>query len=279
MACIQPLTLIDRVVPCGKCHNCKLRRVNQWVLRLSEEQKNWPVAYFITLTYENETNDKDTDTARLTPNQRRTLIKRDIQLYFKRVRKFSKVYGGHTFKYYAVGEYGAKSGRPHYHAIVFGAEEIYLRTKWLHGFVHVGTVTSSSIAYCLKYISKGRIVPTDPTDDRQKEFSLFSKGLGASYLTPAMYQWHRADPVLRNYAIRPGGFKYPLPRYYRQRLFDSEQNEQIKVHYETEYIKKMTELFMPMHPSQYYAWKKMQAEIIAGSYRRMDYLATQNEKF
>lgn len=278
MECIQPLTLADRVVACGKCHNCKLRRVNTWVHRLQEEGKSWTTAHFITLTYEDEKNTKDSDTARVTPNGRRTLIKRDLQLYFKRVRKFSKDYGGHSFKYYAVGEYGARSGRPHYHAIVFGAQEVVLRAKWTYGFVHVGTVTSGSIAYCLKYISKGRIVPTDRNDDRQKEFSLFSKKLGAAYLSPGIIRYHKADPVSRNSVRIPGGFMLPLARYYRERIFTPQEKEQIKNHFEKTYIEKMTELYNSIG-FDYQKFKQQQREAIAGSYRRMDYLAKQKEIF
>lgn len=276
--CIQPLTLADRIVPCGKCYYCKLRRVNGWVLRLQEQDKISSCSYFITLTYENETNDKDSDVARITKRGLRTLVKRDLQLFFKRLRYFSKEHGRVCIKYYACGEYGTKSGRPHYHAIVFNALPEDIRASWIHGFVHVGTVTSSSIAYCLKYIAKGRVVPEFDGDDRQKEFSVMSKGLGANYLTPAMVAWHRADPVGRSCATREGGFKFPLPRYLNERIFNNEEKAQIQKHYEEKFIEEMCAMYDGFTPALFQKWKKEKRDIVDSSYRMMEYLAKENQK-
>lgn len=280
MPCTSPNNLPEiGLIPCGKCHDCKMRRINQWVLRLSEERKLTKNSFFITLTYEDEYNNKSSDTARVTKNGRRTLVQRDFQLYIKRVRKFSNKHGRVRVKYYAVGEYGAKSSRPHYHAIIFGAEEMVLRTNWVHGYIHVGTVTTRSIAYCLKYIDKGRVVPIDDNDDRQKEFSLFSKGLGLNYLTPAIIAWHRADPINRCCVIREGGFKFPLPRYFRDKIFTSEQKRQIEIYFQTKYQDELRELFNNQQsPGDYQAWKKQQEDTARHSFVMMDYLSTQKNK-
>lgn len=241
MSCTSPLKLSDRIVPCGKCYSCLLRRVNTWVVRLMEQQKIAQSAHFITLTYENETNDSASDTARITPNGRRTLVKRDLQLFFKGLRSLSKNDKRFPIKYYCCGEYGSRSKRPHYHAIVFNAAQDNYRKSWLHGFVHVGQVTSSSIAYCLKYISKGRVVPEDSNDDRTKEFALMSKGLGSNYVTDSAKRWHKADLENRAHIVMDGGVKFPLPRYLREKIYSTEEQAKLSRSMENQYIDQAVE--------------------------------------
>ena len=45
-----------------------------------------------------------------------SLQPRDLQLFWKRLRK-ARTPG---IRYYACGEYGDQTARPHYHAIIFG---------------------------------------------------------------------------------------------------------------------------------------------------------------
>jgi len=279
MRCLQRLTLQDgRIVDCEKCYNCKLNRINGWVLRLQEQRKCHKEAYFITLTYEDEKNTPSSNRAPYTKSGRRTLVKRDLQLYFKRVNQALTRSHGASIKYYGVGEYGRRSLRPHYHAIVFGAPKDLLRKQWLFGFVHVGSVTSSSCAYCLKYISKGRIVPVDNTDDRSKEFSLFSKRLGARYLQfPSNIEWHQSDPAGRLYVPR-NGFKYPLPRYYRERIFTSAQKAEIEMHFTNEWILSMCTMYEGFTPEKFREWQKQKRTTVEGYQRMMAYLSLQKEK-
>ena len=46
-----------------------------------------------------------------------SLRKRDFQLFMKRLRK---KYSDDRIRFYACGEYGSETFRPHYHAILFG---------------------------------------------------------------------------------------------------------------------------------------------------------------
>jgi len=48
-----------------------------------------------------------------------------------------------------------------------------------------------------------------------------SKGMGKSYITPAISRYHNAD-LSRNYLTVDGGFKIAMPRYYRDRIFDED---------------------------------------------------------
>ena len=102
-------------LPCGKCLPCRLNRTAEWTTRMLYELKSWRCASFVTLTY----NDENLPIAE---NGRSTLVKKDVQLFMKRLRKYS----GRELKYYAVGEYGSveKTHRPHYHLIIFGFDAL-----------------------------------------------------------------------------------------------------------------------------------------------------------
>lgn len=262
MQCITPLTIRlndskgerSIPVPCGKCPACYKRRASQWSFRLMQQQKVSQSSYFITLTY-------DTDHVPITPNLFLSLRYRDLQLYFKRVRKAHDQHAKATntdaprIKYYAVGEYGAKSKRPHYHVLVFDCklelmfeknDLLYLQMSmngktqfkakhWDHGMVTVGAVNIKSVGYCLKYMSKVSQVGRFERDDRKPEKALMSKGLGANYLTPQMIEYHRNDILKRMYCMVEGK-KVSMPRYYKNRIYN--EQERNKVH---AYIGKMLE--------------------------------------
>ena len=97
-------------IPCGKCDGCRLDYARQWADRCMLEAKYHDKNSFITLTY----ND---DNIPVAENGNYTLVKKDFQDFMKRLRESI---GDVKIRYYACGEYGSKSLRPHYHAIIFG---------------------------------------------------------------------------------------------------------------------------------------------------------------
>lgn len=229
MACDSPFT-VDRgpayaatqrmvAVPCGRCAICKRTRINQWVFRLLQEDKHSTSSYFITLTY-------DTDHIPISENGFKTLQKSDYQKFMKRLRRRMPKHV--RLKYYAVGEYGTKSDRPHYHAIIFNLPDPQIiEDAWTLGSIHFGTVSGNSIAYTAKYIDKDSRIPKHRNDDRVPEFSLMSKGLGKAYLTKAMTKYHKAD-LTRNYVVTDQRHKVPMPRYYKDKLFNDHELEVIR---------------------------------------------------
>jgi len=195
---------------------------------LREEEFNSFSAHFVTLTY-------DTDHVPISDNGFMTLRKSDFQDYMKRLRKACSKISSHKLKYYACGEYGEQRCRPHFHAIVFNCPDSDLfASAWSldgvsFGSVYVGTVTTDSVAYVLKYIEKDSFREKKfrhSRDDRQKEFSLMSKGLGSCYLdSKAVRDWHRYD-LSRNYVVKRSGHRVAMPRYYRVKLYDEYELEQ-----------------------------------------------------
>lgn len=229
MACLTPIRIRGKkklpeggyivsgfnMVPCGKCVKCLLRRVNDWVIRLQHEDRHFGGGgLFVTLTY-------DKENCPLSPKGLKTTSKHDIQKFFKRLRKKT----GKKIKYYVAAEYGSQTYRPHYHAIIFGATRSEVDTAWGLGSIHIGNVTSDSIAYSLKYISKDKLIPQFLGDDRQREFSLSSTNLGKSYLSDQMVKYHKNN--LASYYTKEGGYLAPLPRYYRDRIFTETEKKLI----------------------------------------------------
>lgn len=203
-------------VPCGRCSNCMKTRIQSWVFRLEQELKVSETSRFMTLTY----NDLHLP---YTKTGLPTLVKQDLQKFFKRLRHYQKTTIGKNdlerglrlankpIKYYAVGEYG-EDGRPHYHIILYNVgslESIY--NAWDKGIIHNGTVTPKSMAYCAAYINKMEKTPIKGSD-QLPQFSLMSKGLGAEFMTEEIRDNIRD---VNNYVITGQGHKIAIPRYYK----------------------------------------------------------------
>jgi len=208
-------------VPCGKCPNCLKRRVSGWSFRLMQHEKISHAAFFVTLTY-------NTDHVPITKNGFMSLEKTDLQKYFKRLRKLHPK-GSIPLKYYACGEYGSKRFRPHYHFIIFNADRDLIERAWRApkdmGDIFIGDVSEASVGYVLKYMCKPKLIPMHKNDDRQKEWSLMSKGLGANYLSDKIIKFHASDLENRMYCPLPDGKKIALPRYYAQKIYNDSQRE------------------------------------------------------
>lgn len=196
---------------CGKCANCLVNRRQQWWFRLFNESICSNKTYFVTLTYDSDNNDGVLHPAHLTN-------------FFKRLRIFASF----RFRYYAIGEYGTHTLRPHYHVMFFVYDDDFefvssVEHCWYYGFVHVGACTPSSINYILHY----HVRPKEPVEGLNT-FQRFSKRLGLSFLfdnddNGNLYIKNRSvlDMVLSssNRVVSDGvGHTFVLPRYYVKKL-------------------------------------------------------------
>lgn len=229
--CSHPYLVDTQPVPCGKCYQCKQRRVAGWAARLMNQDMHSHMSFFVTLTYAPEH-------LMFSTQKRPTLYPSHLTSYWKALRKKFKTKG---IKYYVAGEYGSNRQRPHYHALVFINDPKIspmdafraLENSWKYGDTFIGTVTGESIAYTLKYISKKPSVPQYKGDTRTREFQRVSKGLGINYLTEAAKRWHHADIKERAYIPLQGGNRAPLPRYYKDKLYTKDERELIGLHMQT----------------------------------------------
>jgi len=193
-------------------------------------------ACFMTLTYGIAQDGKGNifgEDPPLSENGLNTLDKTDLQKFFKRLRKYEKYHGNtKPLKYYAVGEYGTKNHRPHYHIILFNLSRetmvqshMVAKDIWQKGMVDVATCNMATINYVVGYVMQGVWEPGHELDDRAPHFSLMSKGLGANYLTDEIYDFHydRMDTSV----MHPSGFRIPLPRYFKDKIFSAEEKAEL----------------------------------------------------
>lgn len=234
MKCIHP-TLISRgkrsyYVPCGRCAWCRRRKQDEWFFRLSFESRLWPYVSFVTLTYDDvhiPTMAVDSDGAvrwfrgydfvRPTDVEvKNVCVEQDPVRYFKRLTKrlsflqnhqrfYQKPSGQFYLKpckpmrrYVCVPELGSKSGRPHYHFLLFATADIDCSLDWPFGEVVQVPAALGSFRYVTKYLLKGG----------SEGFSrlMCSRGIGADYVNfqSEVEKFFQDDKVY-------------LPRYLRDR--------------------------------------------------------------
>lgn len=106
-------------VPCGNCVSCRLNYSRVWADRCLLEAQYHSSAYFVTLTYSDRFVFRSQYVCDRTGEvlEALSLRKRDFQLFMKRLRK---KFSDQKIRFFACGEYGSETFRPHYHAILFG---------------------------------------------------------------------------------------------------------------------------------------------------------------
>lgn len=192
-------------VPCGHCQACRIAHAREWATRLLHEYSTSDCAAFLTLTYSPDNVPAGG-----------SIAKRELQLFFKRLRK---TLSDRKIKYYACGEYGELYSRPHYHAIVFGLhmrrDKAAVESAWPYGFVKLGTVTYDSCRYVAQYVDKkySGDKAREVYGDKEVPFQLQSKGLGRQYARENRVR------LMREQTDTINGRKVGIPRYYRKLLW------------------------------------------------------------
>lgn len=256
-------------VGCGDCLYCRTRRIREWSFRLQQENKVSESAMFLTLTY-------DTLNVPITEKGFMTLRKKDLQDFMKRLRYYheesrkkrelpkglsSDLWTWRPIKYYGVGEYGDRRKRSHYHLLVFNAYYPHVTLAWQFGEIYKGDVEDASIAYTLKYMQKEEQWWRGNWFDGESQFSVSSKHLGKNYLDEKIISWHNSD-LSKHYSPK-GNYKVPLSRYYREKIYDSQKLEELRLHIAREVDKLQAKEVQKFHRSrlasfmEYTEWKDM----------------------
>lgn len=182
-------------------------------MRLSHELKSHEASSFVTLTYATDPG---------------SVNKPDCQNFMKRLRfnlQHKKI------RFYMVSEYGEKTGRAHYHAVIFGHDfscdpgsylvrrGLYasplLDKSWGLGHASSGTVTEASIRYVTNYI----IGKSNAPQEKAPTFALMSRrpGLGRAWIDEHAAETYRRD------LVRVGQFERRPPRYYDTVTFGADK--------------------------------------------------------
>lgn len=257
-------------MPCGKCAACQIRKRKDWSVRLMHETSQHEQCCFITLTYDEDNvpttdwrplDDQHKDFARgIGSLPERTLFPADLQKFIKRLRRHleyvpaSGLVNGKSYarnlrtwfdhagkiRYYAVGEYGSKTRRPHYHIMIFGwspsdkvalkvhnGNPVYiskqLQALWSHGYSSVSDVSPYVARYAARYVTKkfARLNDSPDLTDLSvvPEFTLQSVrngGIGATW-----FDKYGCAACLRGLCTARCGDRisnYAIPQYYYSRL-------------------------------------------------------------
>lgn len=185
MLCRRPYMMGSMQCPCGGCLPCRINRRRVWSHRILLESFKHGDSCFVTLTYSDDH----------VPSE---LVQSHYQNWLKRLRKAA---APRKLRFFLAGEYGELTGRPHYHAAVFGLDSHtgggidgragLVQSSWIVGkssqgivdrtslgFTYVGTLTWESAQYIAGYLTKKAL-----SDEKSiREFSRMSlrPGIGRS---------------------------------------------------------------------------------------------------
>lgn len=216
-------------IPCGQCNGCLLQRSRVWANRCMLEAKYHEENSFITITYDDQHVPRSFVVDPLTgeAHEHLTLRKRDWQLFMKRLRRRIEPA---EIRFFACGEYGSKTFRPHYHAVIFGysfPDKIYdpvrqnfrsslLEDVWPFGRSSVGELTWESAAYTARYCMKKNGGANSRKDfvalNIEPEFVLMSRkpGIGRDWYDD--HDVYASDRI--SVSTPTGGKSFPPPPYF-----------------------------------------------------------------
>lgn len=163
MQCFNGLQLTNgSCVPCGQCINCRINKSRKWTARILAEMISAPPrsCWFFTLTLSDE------NIYRAPPEAIPSLQKGTFRRWLASYQRSHS-----AFRYYAVGEYGDLSLRPHYHLAMFHQPASVMwhfyeawQARW--GNALYSEMGEKRAAYLAQYTTKKL---TSPDDDRLRD--------------------------------------------------------------------------------------------------------------
>lgn len=233
---------------CGHCLACQLTKSADWAARVVQESRYYKEneCWFVTLTYDEVhlpilDSTKETLYRGVGPGMP-TLMHKDVQDYHKRLRKrladMAKRNGAEApkLKYLMCGEYGDKTGRPHYHECICGLPIHDLKVKsmskeavpicgsdwlteiWGNGLVDIRPLNNENAAYTAKYTTK-KAYGKEAQEAYEKAgikapYLVASKGLGGEYIAD---NWEKVQSGQPDYIHTKKGCRVAYPSAYARR--------------------------------------------------------------
>lgn len=228
---------LDRpvTVACGQCMGCRWRKTRDYAIRNMHEASLHEEKYFLTLTFSS-----------MPPN-----ASAETHFFQRFMKRYRKALGDQKVRYFACGEYGGKTGRPHYHALIYGHRPddlvpisrrgpypLYtspeIQNIWKQGHISIGEISFTSAAYTATYCQKKvtgkrlevinpetKLKPYELVDERtgeifkrKPEWVAGSKELGVGYVKEFV-----SDVFPRDYVVMDGK-RLQTPAYYYRKLRD-----------------------------------------------------------
>lgn len=242
-------------IGCGMCMPCRINYTTEWKNRLLAEGKTTENNWFLTLTYADENIPERVITDENgevqvdyngKPVIANPLNKKHLQDFNKRLRRRWDYEHHHEgIRHFGTGEYGDKTGRPHYHEMLFNlplydlkeVEERFfikqgqkvkytlywskeLQKLWPYGRITVGEFNDTTCGYMAGYAVKKRKGKQAEEWYRERglepEFMISSRrpGIGFNY-----FDEHRRDMIENDRMIMSdawGGTRVPIPKGFQQ---------------------------------------------------------------
>ena len=230
-------------LPCSKCIGCRLNYARSWALRCQLEAMSHKDNCFITLTFSND--------ELLKRDNPWSVDVKDFQLFMKKFRKrFNK-----SIRFFHCGEYGEKTYRPHYHALLFGHdfrvpsstnkikkfgkkyplyESSELTSLWGRGHTTVGELNFDTASYTARYVTKkikGDVSnihidkATGEVSQINDVYCTMSRANGIGY---DAYQKYKHNWYGNDFIVNANGIKMKPPRYF-DKLYEEEYPERFAV--------------------------------------------------
>lgn len=223
MLCATPFVASDGdEYGCGQCMPCRINKRREWTCRIQLEALAHKNTEWVTLTYSPES----------LPTGG-TLVPSHVSLFMRSLRQKLKRKFNAKLRFFAVGEYGSRTDRPHYHIFLFGlpkeAKNLVQET-WQYGHVMFAfdPVTSQIAAYTAGYTVKKEGKDREKLKGKAPEFSRMSlkPPIGYEYIKTlgqvlSQDKWaavHVSETGDVPASVNVGGKSWPLGRTLRSRL-------------------------------------------------------------
>ena len=264
MLCEKPYIKDGVAFACGQCLPCRHKRAKVWAHRIELEATQHAENSFITLTYTDQWVIKNEGNLRT----------RDLTLFFKRLRK-----GGWKFRYYAVGEYGDKTRRPHYHLALFGEGPCvrgqtdlrrssccsrcdFIARTWGMGAIQSARLEPGSAAYIAGYVTKKlrkEPLPQNLSPEFQRMSNRPGIGYGVVHDVAHVLLKHYPDIEDVPVVLQHGQSVAPLGKYLRKKIRlaigrDEKAPQSV--------IEKMAQEMQPLRESAFLASKSFSSALL-----------------
>lgn len=238
-------------IPCGKCIDCRLEKARDTAVRCVHEAQMYQNNSFVTLTYSDE---------HLKENR---LEYSDFQGFVKKLRNHTfqnlldrlfpelsqqtqrklwretpkqrrdELYGAIKISLLGTGEYGDKTKRKHWHALIFNwrpndlvhkyytdrNDQVFsskiLEDLWGFGITELGNLTFESASYCARYATKKLV----HGQDGQHDFEPISRRSSKNAIGKKWLEQYWQQTFNNGYVSIPKGdtiIKCPIPAYYER---------------------------------------------------------------